>query len=109
MNTMVQQWYNAGYHTLYFRPGVEFNLGDGPCHGDSACSNAQYVQAFQEIFTALHADCTAIGATCKVMWDPGITQNNVVADGQSPGANYMDVMAGDYYSTYSGSASNLPN
>jgi hypothetical protein len=101
ITALVRQWAAAGYTTQYWRPGWEMNLKAQPWYvGANAQTQADYIAAFQHIYTVLHAAGTEYGVDIQVVWNPasnasytGLNINNIY-----PGNNYVDVIAADDYS-----------
>jgi beta-mannanase len=97
----VQAWAQAGYKTLYYRPGWEFNGNWYPWSIQSATDLQNYIAAFQHIYTVLHAAANTYGVTLSVVWNPNVGGNQ--AGGTStwanwyPGNNYVDVIGIDNY------------
>jgi hypothetical protein len=99
---MVKAWANDGFMTQYWRPGVEMNLGSTAGFvGSSASMQALWIQAFQHIYTTLHAAAAADGVTLKVIWNPGTTNDTTAGNATEtlyPGNQYVDVIGADVYS-----------
>ena len=97
---IVQSWAAAGFKNLIFRPGWEMNLTGPTYAGSDAASQADWVKAFQHIYTALHQDAAAASVGMQVVWNPGVTNYSnaeAVAD-LYPGSSYVDVIGADAYS-----------
>jgi hypothetical protein len=98
---MVKAWADDGFMTQYWRPGVEMNLSSTPGFvGSSASMQALWIQAFQHIYTTLHAAAAADGVTLKVIWNPGITNDSAAGNATEtlyPGNQYVDVIGADVY------------
>ena len=97
---IVQAWAQQGFKALVFRPGWEMNL-EGPTYaGDTAQSQADWVKAFQHVYTVLHQAATADGVSVQVVWNPGVTNytNAEATTNLYPGDNYVDVIGADAYS-----------
>jgi hypothetical protein len=101
LQSMVLSWADAGFKTQYWRPGVEMNLGSTPGYvGSSATLQALWIQAFQHIYTTLHAAASADGVNLKVIWNPGVTNDTTAGNATEtlwPGAQYVDVIGADVY------------
>ncbi len=97
---IVKAWANAGFSSLVFRPGWEMNL-QGPTYaGDSAQSQADWVKAFQHVYTVLHQAAAADGVAMQVVWNPGTTNysNAAATTNLYPGDAYVDQVGADVYS-----------
>jgi len=84
----------------WFRPGWEMNL-QGPTYaGDSAQSQADWVKAFQHIYTVLHQAAAVDGVNVQLMWNPGATNysNAEATTNLYPGDSYVDAIGADVYS-----------
>lgn len=98
---MVKAWASYGATTQYWRPGWEMNLPSMPSYaGTSAATQADWIAAFQHIYTVLHAAGAADGVNIQVVWNPSIINyDNVEATTQLyPGNAYVDVIGADVYS-----------
>jgi len=97
---IVQTWAQRGFTNLTFRPGWEMNIGGPTYAGDSAQSQADWVKAFQHIYTVLHQAATANAATVQVVWNPSVTNysNALATTNLYPGDAYVDVIGADMYS-----------
>jgi hypothetical protein len=97
----VKAWAQAGFTTQYWRPGWEMNLLNTMPWGtgNNASIEADYVAAFQHVYTVLHQAGTTFGVNVQVIWNPGITNSGVVnaATTLFPGANYVDAIGADVY------------
>ena len=98
---MVKVWANDGFMTQYWRPGVEMNLSSTPGFvGGNTAMQAEWVAAFQHIYTTLHAAAAADGVNLKVIWNPGITNDSSAGNATQtlyPGNQYVDVIGADVY------------
>ena len=101
LQSMVKSWADAGFMTQYWRPGVEMNLGSTAGFvGSSTSMQADWVSAFQHIYTTLHAAATADGVNLKVIWNPGTTNDSEAGNPTEtmyPGNQYVDVIGADVY------------
>ncbi len=98
---VVQAWAKQGFVTQYWRPGWEMNLPGTPNYaGDDAQTQADWVKAFQHIYTVLHAAGQADGVRMQVIWNPGMTNysNAEATTNLYPGNAYVDVIGADIYS-----------
>ncbi len=97
---IVQAYVSEGFSTLVFRPGWEMNLQGPTFAGSTAQDQADWVAAFQHIYTALHADAAADGASVTVVWNPGATNYSSVSATIAlyPGNNHVDAIGADVYS-----------
>ena len=98
---VVKAWSDQGFKTQYWRPGWEMNLPGMPSYGGTdAATQADWIKAFQHIYTVLHAAGTADGVNVQVVWNPSITNGATVEATNSlyPGNNYVDVIGADVYS-----------
>jgi hypothetical protein len=101
IDTLVQQYAADGFTTQYWRPGWEMNLKAQPWYvGSDPQTQADYIAAFQAIYTELHAAGAEYGVNIQVVWNPaanasytGLNINSIY-----PGNNYVDVIAADDYS-----------
>ena len=96
---IVKAYADQGFKSLVFRPGWEMNL-QGPTYaGDSAQSQADWVRAFQHIYTVLHQTAAASGVAIQVMWNPGATNysNAEATTNLYPGDAYVDTIGADIY------------
>ena len=97
---IVQAWAQQGFKNLVFRPGWEMNL-QGPTYaGDTAQSQADWVSAFQHIYTVLHQAAATDGVNVQVVWNPGTTNysNAEATTNLYPGDAYVDAIGADVYS-----------
>jgi beta-mannanase len=109
---VIQDWYNAGYHTQYWRPGVEFNEYENVynCGTDSTCMG-YWRAAWDRIYTDMHSEASAIGANVTVIWNPGADAGGQVDPSLTttywPGAAYVDQIGLDLYdNSYPDNSSN---
>jgi hypothetical protein len=109
---VIQDWYNAGYHTQDWRPGVEFNEYENiyNCGTDSTCMG-YWRAAWDRIYTDMHAEASAIGANVTVIWNPGADAGGQVDPSLTttywPGAAYVDQIGLDLYdNSYPDNSSN---
>ncbi len=96
---IVKVWAQAGFTNQVFRPGWEMNL-QGPTYaGDSAQSQADWVSAFQHVYTVLHQAAAANGVNVQVVWNPSTTNysNAEATTNLYPGDKYVDVIGADAY------------
>ena len=100
IQAIVKDWASQGFNNLVFKPGWEMNL-QGPTYaGDDAKSQADWVSAFQHVYTTLHQAAAADGINVQVMWNPGVTNysNAEATTNLYPGNNYVDLIGADVYS-----------
>ncbi len=97
---IVQAWAAQGYTNLVFRPGWEMNMTGPTYAGATAQSQADWVKAFQHIYTVLHQAAAAAGVTANVVWNPGIINysNANAINSLYPGNSYVDTIGADVYS-----------
>ncbi len=99
---VVDAWANAGYSTVQFRLGYEFNGGYepwSPSASSNPSANADFVAAFQRIANLIHAESATKGMTGQVVWNTADINNNGVDPTKLyPGDNYVDIMSTDTYS-----------
>lgn len=97
---IVNAWAKEGFTNLVFRPGWEMNIPGPTYAGDSAQSQADWVAAFQHIYTVLHEAAAADGVTVQVVWNPSTTSysNAEATTNLYPGNNYVDAIGADVYS-----------
>lgn len=98
---MVKAWADRGFTTQIWRPGWEMNVNTMPSYaGDDAATRADWVKAFQHIYTVLHAAGQADGVNIQVAWNPTVTNysdaGNVIQTAY-PGNQYVDIIAADVY------------
>ncbi|KWV58558.1 hypothetical protein AS156_33760 [Bradyrhizobium macuxiense] len=101
LTNMVKAWADNGFTTQIWRPGWEMNISTMPSYaGDDAATRADWVKAFQHIYTVLHTAGTAEGVNIEVAWNPGVTNysnaGNVIQSAY-PGDKYVDIIAADVY------------
>jgi hypothetical protein len=98
---MVQAYASAGYMTQYWRPGVEMNMSSTPGFvGGDPSEQADWIAAFQHIYTVLHAAASNDGVNLKVVWNPGTDNGSDVGNATQtlyPGSQYVDVIGADTY------------
>ncbi len=97
---IVNAWAQQGFKNLVFRPGWEMNL-EGPTYaGDSAQDQADWVKAFQHVYTVLHQAAATDGINVTVVWNPGTTNysNAEATTNLYPGDSYVDAIGADVYS-----------
>ena len=96
---VLQAWANAGFKQLIFRVGWEMNLTGDTYAGDDPQSQADWVRAFQHIYTVLHQTARAAGVTVQVVWNPGVTNysNALATQNLYPGNASVDVIGADMY------------
>jgi beta-mannanase len=97
---IVQAWASSGFTNLVFRPGWEMNI-QGPTYaGSDAQSQADWVSAFQHIYTVLHQAAAADGVNVQVVWNPSVTNYTDASATTAlyPGNNFVDVIGADAYS-----------
>ena len=97
---IVSAWASQGYTNLVFRPGWEFNLQGPNYAGSTPQSQADWVSAFQHVYTVLHQAAAADGVNVQVMWNPStVNYSNAEATAQLyPGDKYVDAIGADVYS-----------
>ncbi|MBV8093625.1 MAG: hypothetical protein JOY71_21550 [Acetobacteraceae bacterium] len=106
---IVDAWASAGYKTVQFRPGWEFNGNYMPWGIGNNTGNAQggpnapadYVAAFQHIANLIHQQGSADGIDAQVVWNPN-GQSWSMPNGQNtadfyPGNQYVDIISLDEY------------
>ncbi len=101
LTNMVKAWADNGFTTQIWRPGWEMNINTMPSYaGDDAATRADWVKAFQHIYTVLHAAGAAEGVNIEVAWNPAVTNyshaGNVIQSAY-PGDQYVDIVAADVY------------
>ena len=97
---IVAAWAKEGFTSLVFRPGSEMNLPSSPDYaGSTAQSQADWVAAFQHIYTVLHAAGAADGVNITVVWNPATvnTSTTQALTTLYPGNNYVDAIGADVY------------
>ncbi|MGY3238660.1 hypothetical protein ACVMAJ_005550 [Bradyrhizobium sp. USDA 4448] len=98
---MVKAWANNGIATQIWRPGWEMNVSSMPSYaGNDAATQADWIKAYQHIYTVLHAAGNAYGVNIQVMWNPDVM--NYSASGNAlqtayPGNQYVDIIGADVY------------
>ncbi|OAF15467.1 hypothetical protein AYJ54_39515 [Bradyrhizobium centrolobii] len=98
---MVKAWADNGFTTQIWRPGWEMNIDTMPSYaGNDATTRADWVKAFQHIYTVLHAAGQADGVNIQVAWNPSVVNyshaGNVIETAY-PGNKYVDIIAADAY------------
>ncbi|WP_426434922.1 hypothetical protein [Bradyrhizobium genosp. P] len=98
---MVKAWADNGFTTQIWRPGWEMNINTMPSYaGENAAERADWVKAFQHIYTVLHAAGQADGVNIQVAWNPSVVNyshaGNVIETAY-PGNQYVDIIAADVY------------
>lgn len=98
---MVKAWADNGFMTQIWRPGWEMNVDTMPSYaGDDAATRAEWIKAFQHIYTVLHAAGQADGVNIQVAWNPSVVNyshaGNVIETAY-PGNQYVDIIAADVY------------
>ena len=101
LTNMVKAWADNGFTTQIWRPGWEMNIDTMPSYaGDDAATRADWVAAFQHIYTVLHAAGAAAGVNIQVAWNPSVTNYSHAGDvieTAYPGNQYVDIIAADVY------------
>ncbi|KWV46858.1 hypothetical protein AS156_20745 [Bradyrhizobium macuxiense] len=98
---MVKAWADNGSTTQIWRVGWEMNISTMPSYaGNDAATQADWVKAYQHIYTVLHAAGAADGVNIQVMWNPGVV--NYSDSGNAiqtvyPGNQYVDMIGADVY------------
>ena len=97
---IVNAWAQQGYTNLVFRPGWEMNLLGPGYAGSDAKSQADWVSAFQHVYTVLHQAAATDGVSVQVVWNPGVTNysNAEATTNLYPGDAYVDAIGADAYS-----------
>lgn len=98
---VVKAWADHGFTTQIWRPGWEMNVSSMPSYaGNDAATRADWVKAFQHIYTVLHAAGEADGVKVQVMWNPDVVNysnaGNVIQTAY-PGNPYVDIIGADIY------------
>lgn len=98
---VVKAWADNGFATQVWRPGWEMNVDTMPSYaGDDAATRADWVKAFQHIYTVLHAAGQADGVNIQVAWNPSVVNYSHAGDvieTAYPGNQYVDIIAADVY------------
>ena len=97
---IVKAYTAQGFTTLDFRLGWEMNEPGTPTYiGSDPQTQADWVKAFQHVYTVLHQAGAADGATVQVIWNPGTTNYTDANALQNlyPGNSYVDVIGADVY------------
>ena len=97
---VVKAWASEGFTNLDFRPGWEMNLQGYNYAGSTSQDQADWVSAFQHVYTVLHQAASADGVNVSVVWNPGVTNYGTIPATTAlyPGNNYVDVVGVDAYS-----------
>ena len=98
---VVKQYADNGFMTQVWRPGWEMNLNGPTTATTDPATQADYVAAFQHVYTELHSAAAADGVSLQVVWNPGVTNYGVATDATTtlyPGSNYVDIIGADVYS-----------
>ena len=100
IQSVLQSWVTEGFTNLIFRPGWEMNVPGPTYAGDDAQSQADWVAAFQHVYTVLHKEATLLGVNVQVVWNPGtINYTNAEATKELyPGNGYVDIIGADVLS-----------
>jgi beta-mannanase len=101
LKDMVKAWAANGFTTQIWRPGWEMNIDTMPSYaGEDATTRADWVKAFQHIYTVLHAAGQADDVNVQVAWNPSVVNyshaGNVIETAY-PGNQYVDIIAADVY------------
>ncbi len=97
---IVETWAQVGYKTVIFRPGWEMNISGNTYAGTTAQDWADWIAAYQHVYTVLHAEAKALGITVEVVWNPNVTNYDTTKATTDlyPGDAYVDVIGVDMYS-----------
>jgi beta-mannanase len=97
---IVDAWANVGYKTVVFRVGWEMNISGNTSAGTTAQNWADWIAAYQHVYTVLHAEAKARGITVEVVWNPNVSNYDPVKATTDlyPGDAYVDVIGVDMYS-----------
>ncbi len=97
---ILQSYVANGYTNLVFRPGWEMNINGPTYAGDTAQDQADWVAAFQRVYTVLHQEAATLGVNVTVVWNPSATNytNAEALTGLYPGNAYVDAIGADVYS-----------
>ena len=96
---ILQAYAAQGYTNLVVRPGWEMNIPGATYAGDTAQDQADWVSAYQHIYTVLHQEAATLGVNVTVVWNPSIT-NYTSANALTslyPGNGYVDAVGADVY------------
>src|SRR5260370_339564 len=101
LQDMVKAWASNGFKSQIWRTGWEMNGSSMPSYaGNDTATQADWVKAFQHIYTVLHAAGQADGVNVQVMWNPDVMNysnaGNVIQTAY-PGSQYIDIIAADVY------------
>ncbi len=107
---VIAAWRDAGYATMYVRPGWEMNGSWSPWfEDDDRQTQADFVAAFRHVADLVHG---VSGATVKVVWNPNVTYSDSTSPTDLyPGDKYVDVIGLDQYSPsspYTGNQFGVP-
>ena len=99
---VVDAWARAGYSTVQFRLGYEFNDSYepwSPGNSSSPAASADFIAAFQHVANLIHSESSADGITGQVVWNTAdINNNGVDPTTLYPGDQYVDIISTDTYS-----------
>ena len=76
---IVKQWSDNGFKNLVFRPGWEMNLMGPTYAGSDAQSQADWIAAFQHIYTVIHQAAAADGVRTYLSVVPATSSTGAVA------------------------------
>lgn len=96
INGIFKSWSDAGYKTIYLRPGWEMN-GDWYAWGITAANAADFAAAFRRIADLAH---NYAAAKITVVWNPNVgdpSPQHVPFVNYYPGDAYVDVIGIDSY------------
>lgn len=98
---MVKAWASQGFTTQYWRPGWEMNIPTMPSYaGSDATTQADWISAFQHIYTVLHQEAIKEGITVQVIWNPSTINSSPAGTATQtlyPGNQYVDIIGADVY------------
>jgi hypothetical protein len=98
---MVKAWASNGFTTQIWRAGWEMNVSTMPSYaGTDAATQADWLKAYQHIYTVLHAAGEADGVNIQVMWNPGVINYSPAGNAIQtvyPGNQYVDMIGADVY------------
>lgn len=97
---IVTAYADQGFKTLAIRPGWEMNMTGPTYAGDDAASQADWVAAYQRVYTDLHQAAASAGVNLTVVWNPGVLNwsNAEATTNLYPGNAYVDAIGADVYS-----------
>ncbi len=97
---ILKAYVSNGDTNLVFRPGWEMNIAGATYAGDTAQDQADWVSAYQHIYTVLHQEATTLGVNVTVVWNPSVTNytNAEALTSLYPGNAYVDAIGADVYS-----------